>query len=211
MTDRYIAVKLDIRGSRRTPNRASVQERLFAAMDAVNAAYGEAISAKFVVTHGDEAQGMLWMECAGTLFRIVETMVGAMRPVRLRFGVGVGTLSTPARPEAIGMDGEAWHRAQAAIELAAKERKFIVFRGFGEICDARLGAAANLLLFLSHRWTNDQRRTIAAVEKAPTQSEAAAILKVSPAAVSKSLRTAGWQFYRDGREVLEGMLEALLC
>lgn len=204
---KYVAVKMDMRSSRRISDRAAAQERLFATMKALNEEFADAVQSRFIVTHGDEAQGLLRADMVSSVVRVMERAVDGMRPAILRFGIGLGTLATPIQPDAIGMDGEAWYRASATIADAARTRKFVLFSGFGEELDIQSSAMANLLLYLRYRWTNDQQRVIELVEACPTQAAAAEQLGISQAAVSKSLRIAGWRYYIDGRDALVRMLD----
>jgi len=205
---KYVAVKIDLRSSRRISDRAEAQERLFATMRALNEEFADAVQSRFIVTHGDEAQGLLRADMASSVVRVMERAVDGMRPQMLRFGIGLGTLATPIQPDAIGMDGEAWYRASEKIADAARERKFVLFSGFGEEADNQSSAMANLLLYLRYRWTDDQQRVIELVEACPTQAVAAERLGISQAAVSKSLRISGWRYYSDGQDALVRILNS---
>jgi len=202
----FVAVKMDMRSSRRIRDREQAQERFLQVMDALNREFAASIQARFIVTHGDEAQGMLRPETAPDALAAMERAIEGVFPVRLRFGIGMGTLSTPLQPAAIGMDGEAWHAASRALSLARSRRKHVVFSGFGEQTDEQLCALANLLLHLRNGWSPEQRRAIELVDAGMMQSAAAAALGVSESAISQRLTSAGWHFYRDGREAVASLL-----
>jgi len=51
-----------------------------------------------------------------------------MDPVLFSFGLGVGRLSTPLKKTALGMDGEAFHRARAVLSQAKKARRQILLQ-----------------------------------------------------------------------------------
>lgn len=212
----YIAVKLDVVRSRRIAERSDFQERLLAVVEDVNTRYTGAVAARFVVTHGDEVQGLLHAESAGgaALIDVVEEFSDALSPQILRTGVGLGTLSTRLQPTAIGMDGPAWHRAKEAIDRAKRERVFIAFSGFdgtgpASVTDATLAALANLLIWQRRRWTPLQRSIISALRQGATQKRAAHSLGISEPAVSKSLHAAGWKHYSDGRAALKTLLASV--
>ena len=202
----FVAVKMDMRGSRRIRDRERAQERFLQVMEALNREFAASIQARFVVTPGDEAQGMLRPETAPDARVEMERAIEGVFLVRLRFGIGMGTLSTPLQPDAIGMDGEAWHAASRALSLARSRRKHVVFSGFGEQTDEQLCALANLLLHLGNGWGREQRRAIELVGAGMMQSAAAAALGVSESAISQRLTSAGWHFYRDGREAVASLL-----
>lgn len=81
-----------------------------------------------------------------------------------------------------------------------------MFSGFGEQTDEQLCALANLLLHLRSGWSPEQRRAIELVDAGMMQSAAAAALGVSESAISQRLTSAGWHFYRDGREAVASLL-----
>ena len=202
----FVAVKMDMRSSRRIRDRERTQERFLQAMEALNTEFAKSIQARFIVTHGDEAQGMLKRESAPDVLAVAERAINGVFPVELRFGIGIGTLSTPLRPDAIGMDGEAWHAANRALGLARSRRKYVMFSGFGELTDVQLCALANLLLHMRNGWSPEQRRAIELVDAGMMQSAAAEALGVSESAISQRLTSAGWHFYRDGREAVANLL-----
>lgn len=202
----FIAVKMDMRSSRRIRDREQAQEQFLQVMEALNREFAASIQARFVVTHGDEAQGMLKRESAPDVMAVMERAVEGVLPVELRFGIGMGTLSTLLQPDAIGMDGQAWHAASRALDLARSRRKRVMFSGFGEQTDEQLCALANLLLYLRNGWSPEQRRAIELVDVGMMQSSAAEALGVSESAVSQRLAAAGWHFYKDGREAVISLL-----
>lgn len=202
----FVAVKMDMRSSRRIRDREQAQGRFLQVMEVLNKESAPSIQARFIVTHGDEAQGMLKRESAPDVLTVIERSIDGVLPVELRFGIGMGTLSTPLQPNAIGMDGEAWHAASRALGLARSQRKHVMFSGFGEQVDQQLCALANLLLYLRNGWSPEQRQAIELVEAGMMQSAAAQALGVSESAISQRLTAAGWHFYKDGREAVASLL-----
>ncbi len=202
----FVAVKMDMRSSRRIRDREQAQGRFLQVMEVLNQEFAPSIQARFIVTHGDEAQGMLKRESAPDVLAVIERSIDGVLPVELRFGIGMGTLSTPLQPDAIGMDGEAWHAASRALGLARSQRKHVMFSGFGEQVDQQLCALANLLLYMRNGWSPEQRRAIQLVDAEMMQSAAARALGISESAVSQRLTSAGWHFYKDGREAVASLL-----
>ena len=202
----FVAVKMDMRSSRRIRDRERAQEQFIQVMQALNREFAPSIQARFIVTHGDEAQGMLKRESAPDALAVMERAIEGVVPVELRFGIGMGTLSTPLQPDAIAMDGEAWHLANRALGLARSRRKYVVFGGFGEQVDRQLCALTNLLLYMRNGWSMEQRRAIELVDAGMMQSAAARALGVSESAISQRLASAGWHFYKDGREAVTDLL-----
>ena len=81
----FAAVIGDIKDSRHLENRKEVQDRLQRVMDRLNRKYKEDIVSKFLITLGDEFQGLL---CGGkNILSMINEIKMEMYPVRLRFGV----------------------------------------------------------------------------------------------------------------------------
>ncbi len=201
----YAALKFDMIKSRRLAARASIQERFLLTAEEINTEFAGVLEAKFVVTHGDEAQALLKAGNAWAGFRLFEYLNTSQPEVSFRCGVGFGTLNTAVQETAIGMDGEAWQNAQLAIELVKRKRQIIWFEG----AEQEVNALANLLSYLQSRWTKEQAETIRLILRSHTQKEIAAKLGISNAAVSKRLSNAGWQHYLSGRQALEQQLVQL--
>lgn len=136
----YIATKFDIVGSRKIQERNHVQKHFLLVGKEINMQFADYLEAEFVVTHGDEAQVLLRVANAKWVFRIFEHLSISMLNVDLRWGVGLGTLSTDLQKVAIGMDGEAWQNAKLAIDSAKKRRQIIGFHGFEPDLQVHLNA-----------------------------------------------------------------------
>lgn len=195
----YVAVKIDVIRSRQVQDRQRLQELLFQAVDEANRRFGQAIAARFTVTHGDEVQGLLPVAQAANILPLCEHFIDAVAPQRVRFGIGAGDLATQLQPIAIGMDGEAWYRANEAIDRARRQRKSFVM-------EAGAGAdEVNAIVdyFLTHRalWSENQREAVRLLEELGTQQKVAAHLGISRAAVSKRLTGCLWDQYAALREV----------
>lgn len=222
---RFVAVKVDLVHSRRLKNRRGVQENLLRAIRETNRRFASAIAADFVVTHGDECQGLLRESGTSHVFGMIELIIDRMHPVQARFGIGLGTLNTSLQEKAIGMDGPAWHNAKEALEGARRERVAARFRGFGLPADSHsnspasedldflvdeyLSSLASLLLHVRSRWALDLREITELLEEGRTQAEIATSKGVSAAAVSKRLARAGWREYRDGAQAIRQLLDRL--
>lgn len=206
MTQHYIAFKTDMVKSKKIPDRGDVQEKFLKVAEDLNSRFSESFESRFVVTHGDEAQGLIKPTAADSVIEIIEALVEGIAPVQLRFGLGFGTLSTRLQEVSIGMDGEAWQKAKSAIEEARHSHQETCFRGFNFRVERLLEALTNLLLFHHSHWTKEQLEVIGWIRRGLSQSSVADLLGVSEAAVSKRLSAAGWRQYLDGK----GSLKALL-
>src|SRR5215469_1696515 len=131
----YIAVIADMVQSRAltAEQRRAVQLAFATFLKNVNTEFRKAVQARFVVTLGDECQGILHDAIAlpDLLWRFDE-----FESRQLRTGIGRGVLYTPVGRDAINIDGPVMHRARAAIERAKNDRLLGgVFEGFGEAHD----------------------------------------------------------------------------
>ena len=118
----YVAVIGDVKESKKINERFMVQEKLSQVLKHVNEKYEYDISAKFIITLGDEFQGLL--ENSKHLLDIIQYIQREMYPIKLRFGVGIGEIHTNILPEAaIGADGPAYYAARKTIEELREQEK----------------------------------------------------------------------------------------
>jgi DNA-binding CsgD family transcriptional regulator len=182
----YLAVIGDVVGSRDVENRGNLQRHLNLAIDRVNKNYKEQIAAGFVLTIGDEFQGLL--NQATGVEVLLSDLRASVHPVELRFGIGFGTLDTTLEMVALGMDGPCFHRARTAIERAET-------RGTPnevEVGLERPGLHIYSLLYAGLRkgWTTRQRQVFdLAMARVPGKSIALR-LGITASAVSQHLRAA---------------------
>ena len=88
----YVAIIGDIVNSRKIINRTEIQEKLNRVLEDINLDYKASIAAKFIITLGDEFQGLLSNPC--DLFNIIDRIKFTMHPVKIRFGIGIGEINT---------------------------------------------------------------------------------------------------------------------
>ena len=118
----YYAIIGDIKRSKKIENRCEIQEKLKKILDNVNSIYNNDISAKFLITLGDEFQGLL--EITAPILEIIKYIQREIYPIKLRFGVGIGNVSTLINHEAaIDADGPAFYAAREMIEFLREQEK----------------------------------------------------------------------------------------
>lgn len=118
----FIAVIGDIKNSKNLKMRNEIQERLRAVLDEINIRYKKSIAAKFLITLGDEFQGLLFN--GKDILEIIQDIRMRLYPVELRFGIGVGKISTRIDTEmALGADGPGYYHARNAIEILKDNEK----------------------------------------------------------------------------------------
>lgn len=186
----YLAVIGDVVGSRQAPDRGRLQEQLQAGLRDVNAAFAAQVAAEFVLTVGDEFQGLL--QGAAELDKLLATLRTHAFPAELRLGLGIGPLATPLRPQALGMDGPCFHRARAAIERAEARRTPIETDQGEPLFGFEIYAL--MVGYMRRRWTERQRQVVDLVGSGLEGQEVAAHLNITPSAVSQHLRAAGARY-----------------
>jgi hypothetical protein len=171
----------------------------------LNHKYKKAILARFVITLGDEFQGLISDACI--IPDLLWDMDYKFETRLLRAGVGFGAIDTPIGRDAINIDGPALHKAREAIEVSRKEKLLGgVFVGFGEPYDSAFNGFARLLHRHRSRLKRQQRRVIEQLRQSQTQSAVADQMGVSRQAVSLYAGAAGWEAYREGENGWRALL-----
>lgn len=189
----YVAVIGDIRSSRNHGDRGKLQQRFADAIEAAadrrkRSSEVASPAAGPTITTGDEFQ-VLFQASAGVAPFLVD-VTELMFPVRLRFGLGLGSLETPLREEAVGMDGPCFHEARSALERADEEDAWVRVAGFGGRFDPSLDAVFDLVAAVRDDWTDRQREFATAYRELGVQQAVADRFGVSKSTVSESLASA---------------------
>ena len=193
----YLAIIGDVVGSRGVQDRRELQHRLREAIDLVNQRFEGSIASRFVLTIGDEFQGL--MVGVDAIDRLMALLRSAVHPVELRFGLGVGRLDTPLEPVALGMDGPCFHRARSAIERAENQDTLIEVM----VDSDEKGFTIYSLLYAGMRrhWTERQQQVVDLAMAGMSGKETARHLGITPSAVSQHLKAAEAEFVFNATEV----------
>lgn len=180
----YIAIIGDIVKSKEIENRNQVQEKIQEILERINHKYAQAIASKFLITIGDEFQGLL--KPTNQLFRIIDEIADSMEPVEIRFGVGNGKITTSLNEYALGIDGPAFYQARSAINKAHKYKRHIIIFQSEDPDEYDFAIHTTLVLLSQIRllWTDSQKRVIRLFRNGLTQEQIAAELNISQSAVS---------------------------
>ena len=195
-----VAVIADMVQSRKlkAQQRRAVQLSFATLLKNINAEFRKAVLARFIITLGDECQGILHDATVlpNLLWRFDE-----FESRQLRAGIGRGLLYTPVGRDAINIDGPALHRARAAIERAKKDRLLGgVFEGFGEDHDAVFNGFARLLHHHRSSLSGQQREVVAHLRIGLNQTQTAEKMGITKQAVSLYAARAGWEAYSEGEQ-----------
>jgi hypothetical protein len=185
--------------------RYEVQQQMSALLDGFNEQYRGSIISRFVVTLGDEFQGLL--KAPQVIPDLLWQLENHLPDVKIRLGIGYGTLTTPVRDEALGMDGTSFHNARMAIiEAKSAGRLGGVFNGFGTPANEVLNGFARVLHLQRIGWTDTQREVVQWLRLGYRQNVISAELDITQQAVSSRVRSSGWEAYSEGESGWRVML-----
>lgn len=199
----YFAIIGDIVESKKLIDRDGVQKRLNIILKDINIKFDNDIAAKFVITLGDEFQGLL--SNPSNLFDIIDTIKFEMYPVRIRFGIGIGSIDTEVNSEmALGADGPAYHYARKIIEEIKRLNKAnsklpyntdiaISMKRKNNVVDL-INDNLCLCFSIEEKWTDKQRELIKEVRFInKTQRELADQLELAQSSIQRRLK--GSEYY----------------
>ena len=214
----YIAIIGDIRNSRNLEKRHLIQYQLRAVLNDINDSFKEDIAAKFMITLGDEFQGLL---CTGEhVLQIIYKIQRAMYPIQIRFGIGVGEITTDIDAEmAIGADGPGYYMARKAIELLKQDElqrkktvsdiRIEIDTDESEMCDM-MNTVFMMLSVIERRWSERQREIIWDMERYQDgQKKCAQRLGIAQSSVNRGLENGNYYAYRDAKEKIADVLQEI--
>jgi hypothetical protein len=174
-------------------------------VETLNRLYREHVRAKFVITLGDEFQGLL--RTPSIIPSLVWTLERRFTARALRLGFGCGEIHTSIKEYAINLDGPALHNARAAIETA-KRRKLQggVFTGFGPTLDPALNGFARVLYYQRANWPARQREVVERLNEGRKGIDVAQELGITKQAVSQYASLAGWEAYSEAEQGWSALL-----
>ena len=178
----HIAIIGDIKDSRKIANRSEVQSRLKMVLDGINHGYDDDIASKFIITLGDEFQGLL---CEGSnTMKIISEIEMKMHPIRLRFGVGIGEITT-----------------EIDKEMALGEN---------DVPIRLVNTILVLMTVIKDSWSDRQWEIIGDMfGHQDTQADAAKRLGIRQPAVQKSLASGKYYAYCDALDAIGEALEGI--
>ena len=200
----FVAVIGDMKDSRHLENRKEVQVRLQGILDRLNERHKDEIVSRFLITLGDEFQGLL--SSGKYILDMVNEIRMEMYPVRLRFGIGFGQITTDIRTEmALGADGPGYYRAREAVELL-KEREKKKRSVLAELClkmdethrdkEILLNTVFDLMYVVESGWTDRQREVIwDMLLHGDGQQNTASRLDITQSTVQKTLAAGSYYTY----------------
>ena len=206
----YVALIADMVSSRAlSPSgRARVQEKFTSLIEGLNRLYKADLQAKFVITLGDEFQGLL--RNPQIIPQLVWTLETSFTARQLRLGFGYGTIHTSIKEYAINLDGPALHNARASMDHSKRrDLRGGVFTGFGPALDPALNGFARVLYHQRANWPDRQRAVIMQLHEGRKGTEIAHELGITKQAVSRYASLAGWNAYLEAEQGWSALLRTL--
>lgn len=213
--DSYIALIGDIKQSKTIKNRSEVQKKLKLVLEEINEKYIGDIGSKFIITLGDEFQGLL-SKGSNTMAIITEIEM-KMYPVKMRFGLGIGPITTDINKEiSMGADGPAYYNARNAIEfIKESENKKqtnaadvrIELEGHKQPVAIMINTILSLLTVIKDSWSHRQREIIwDMLQHQDSQVDVAKRFNIKQPAVQKTLSKGKYYAYKDALDTVANAL-----
>lgn len=214
----YIAIIGDIKNSREIGHKGEVQNKLNSVLKVINEKYNSMIAAKFMITLGDEFQGLL-LEGVNVV-DIIEEIQMRMFPQQIRFGIGIGRITTDINPDmAIGADGPGYYNARMAIEYVKHSEQRsktqssdirIEIEKDSKSLSVTLNTIFMLMTVIQRDWSPRQKEIIWEFEKREcSQAECARRLNISQSSVQRSLTSSNYYAYKEAKESVSKVLKEI--
>ena len=149
--------------------------------------------------------------------KIISEIEMEMSPIELRFGIGIGDVSTDINfDNSSEIDGSAYHRARKMIkELESIKSQYTERQANIMICseiynleiDELLNSILSMCTALKSKWTDRQKEIIYAyLSNDENQYKAADILNIGQSSVNKALNKARYYSYKSAIDTVSSFL-----
>lgn len=214
-TPTYFALIGDLVSSRSIPAREKFQKQFMQVINTLNACFEPWIASRFTVTVGDEFQGLL--ADASQICRLMDTVITGLYPVKVRFGVGIGSISTAIDPKlSLAADGPAYWAARRAIEYIHDHNDYGSSRSCLYTSDSAQSRLINSALaangLILDGWRNTQMEVLRALVDSDLyaddfeQVKLADYMNLTPGSLQKRIKGSGVKVYiRNGMAISEAI------
>lgn len=211
--DKYTVIIGDLINSKQLSQRDTVQDKLKKTLESINQKYSEDIAADFMITLGDEFQGLL--SRSTHLLEIILTIEKVLSPVSLRFGVGIGEVNTQIqRQKTAEIDGPAYHHARQMITVMKdRESQYNnvptnILIDSQSNTDPLVNSTLAVCFALKSKWTDRQIEIINAYEENnENQYQTAKYLNIAQPNVSKTLSVTKYFSFKQAMENIAKFLQ----
>lgn len=113
----YLTMICDIKKSRDIKNREELQHRIIEMLKEANKEYNELIVSSFLITLGDEWQGLL--RYPSSYETIIDFFNNRLSEIEFYCGIGIGDITIHDFELTVNqLDGPSFHKARKALSLA---------------------------------------------------------------------------------------------
>lgn len=183
-----VALIGDLVASKAVPQRAAFQRRLAKVLSRTTEE-ARVLASPFTLTLGDEFQAVY--RRADTVLADIVHIMAEIHPVRTRFALGVGELSTKINPaQALGMDGPAFHQARAALTGLKTDGRLLRIAGAVTEEWLLVNHVMNLLSHEMESWTRNRLLVLHGLMQGRAVKDIEEGLNISRVAVYKNIRSA---------------------
>ncbi len=206
----YAVIIADMKASRRLKERERYEWQLIlkSAIVQINERFSDAIEAPFMITKGDEFQGVL--KGLSQVNQVVLHFERLVYPLILRFGVGYGPIQKMGSKIPIEMDGPAFHRANAALLFAKKKKISVRFDTRDPEFDQWVNTIYRLISSIKKRWSETTYKRYWKYKELRTLKRVAESERVSSQAVWDSIHHSGAADVLEAERSLNEMLRLTL-
>jgi len=188
MIEEAVVIIADVRGSRKMARDERYEGQLFlkSAIIQVNEKFSNVIEAPFMITRGDEFQGVL--DNLQSAFVSMLEFERLLFPLQLRYGIGRGSIQKMGSDIPIEMDGPAFHRATEAL-IKVKKKKYFIQCSIGKPeTDLMINTIFSLMCAIKSRWNAVAFDRYWKYRELGTFEKVSQIEKVSPQAIWDSMQ-----------------------
>lgn len=148
----YAVIVADIKDSKKMEERERHEWQLFlkSAIVQVNENWHKSIEAKFMITKGDEFQGVIH-EISNVISIMIE-FERLLNPLIIRFGIGIGRIQKMGANIPIEMDGPAFHMANKALINTKKQRCIVQVMSADKKLDNYINTLYSLIYAIKKNW-----------------------------------------------------------
>ena len=215
----YYAIIGDVKDSRTLPNRNDVQEKLKKVLLDINRIYNKDIAADFLITLGDEFQGLMLK--SNNIIKIVKHIQRELHPIQIRFGIGIGEISTKINKKAaIGADGPAFyaarnvitmiHELEKKIKIQAPDIQISLYTEKNIFEIKEINTLLSLIKAIEDSWTEKQRYTVwDMMINHGSQNECALRMNTSQSTVARRLSDGKYIVYVNAINTVEEAISRL--
>jgi hypothetical protein len=155
MTNNAVVIIADVRGSKKMANDERYEGQLYlkSAIIQINENFSDLIEAPFMITRGDEFQGVT--KDMAVALQIMLEFERLLFPLKLRYGIGKGEIQKMGSKIPIEMDGPAFHRANDAVNMAKKRKLFLACNSGSAANDLLINNIFILMNSIKSRWNQN--------------------------------------------------------